>query len=111
MALTRKSLALRGVLPGSVRWALVGYVLPAILLGLVFLLIRNGPASAQPYNYGLILFVVLLLSASIAVVCLVAAVVLAVQSLRVEPIAPKWPHYAVLSAAFLAIVVSAIWLA
>jgi len=90
---------------------IAGYVLPALLIGAFLFLIRNGPAAAHSYNYALLLLVVLLFSASIAVVCLVVAVVLAVQSLRREPLSVKWPHYAVLLAVVVPTAVAAIWLA
>jgi hypothetical protein len=98
------------VLPGSMCWALAGYVLPAMLIGAFYFFIRIGPDTAQSYNYGLSLFLVLLLSVSIAVVCMVVAVVLAVRSLRREPISIKWPHYAVLLAAVVPTAVTALWL-
>ena len=111
MARERNGLGLGAVLPGSMRWVLAGYALPAILIGAFLFLIRNGPATALSYNYALLLSVVLLLSASIAVVCLVVAVVLAVQSLRREPASVKWPHYAVLLVAIVPTAVAALWLA
>jgi len=111
MARERKALGFGAALPGSMRWAVAGYVLPAILIGAFYFLIRTGPATAQSYNYGLLLFLVLLLSVSIAVVCLVAAVVLAARSLRREPISVKWPHYAVLLAAALPVAVTTFLLA
>jgi len=111
MAQERKAPGLGAVLPGSMRWAIAGYALPAILIGAFYFFIRIGPATAQSYNYGLSLFLLLLLSVSIAVVCLVVAVVLAVQSLRREPISIKWHHYAVLLAAVAPTAVIALCLA
>jgi len=111
MARERKALGFGASLPGGMRWAVAGYALPTILIGAFYFLIRTGPATAQPYNYGLLLFLVLLVSASIAVVCLVVAVVLAARSLRCEPASVKWPRYAVLLAAALPAAVIAFWLA
>ena len=100
----------RALLPRGMRWVLAGYALPAIVIGATLLLIRAGPAAAHSYNYALTLFVALLLSASIAVVCLSVAVVMAVQSLRREPIVVRWPHYAVLLAAVVPATVATLWL-
>ena len=110
MARESKTLGFGAALPGSMRWAVAGYALPTILIGAFYFLIRTGPATAQSYNYALPFFLVLLLSASIAVVCLVVAVILAARSLRRELISVKWPHYAVLLAAALPVAVTAYWL-
>jgi hypothetical protein len=98
------------MLPGSMRWALAGYVVPAILICAGVLLIRGGPVTAQSFNYSLMLLVVLLVSAAIAVVCLVVASVLAVHSLRFDSTSVRWPQYAVLLAAAVPTVVAAFWL-
>jgi uncharacterized membrane protein len=98
------------MLPDSMRWALAAYVVPAILIYAAVLLIRGGPVTAQSFNYSLTLLVVLLVSAAIAVVCLVVASVLAVQSLRFDSISVRWPQYAVLLAAAVPTVVAAFWL-
>jgi hypothetical protein len=98
------------VLPRSMRWALAGYAIPVVLICAAMLLIRGGPVTAQPYNYALMLLVVLLVSAAIAVVCLVVASVLAVQSLRLDSSSVRWPQYAVLLAAVAPTVVAAFWL-
>jgi Na+/phosphate symporter len=111
MARERNTLGLGAVLPGSVRWALAGYALPAILIGASLFLIRNGPATAHSYNYALGVGLVFLLSASIAVACLAIAVAMAIQSLRHEPGSVKWPHYAVLLAAIVPTAFAALWLA
>jgi hypothetical protein len=110
MARERIAQDLRAVLPGGMRWLLAGYVLPAIVIGATLLLIRSGLATAHSYNYALVLFAVLLLSATIAAVCLSVAVVVAVQSLRQQRVANRWPHYAILVAAVVPAAVVALWL-
>jgi hypothetical protein len=106
----RRAPGLGAVLSGSMRWALAGYALPAILISVFFLLIRNGPATAHSYNYGLSLFVVLLIAACIAAGCLGVAVSLAIKSLRHGPKSVEWPHYAVLLTAVAPTAVAALWL-
>src|ERR1043166_606285 len=110
MARESSSPGLRAILPNSVRWALEGYAVPAVLICAAMRLIRGGPVTAQSFNYALMLLVVLLVSSAIAVVCLVVASVLAVQSLRLDSSSVRWPQYAMLLVAPVPALVAAFWL-